>query len=380
MTTETIRKRYLIHTILHKFTEKLFFTFGILLIFAKTNSIPTTLLFVLFGVVVNLLLKSVGLPIVTGLFRNFGLVSTMSLGLLIKASSLFGIFILQPDLSYFNSILFLLSGTETIGNVLYVVGANALMFQVIGTSKHSGSSTALITILQIASGLVATAVGIVLALNDAFLYTFLVGVIVLLISTIPLLGIKIFTFQDVSFSKNLRKISLGMFFANVNPEHEYKVTAVPLIILMLSASLETSVWISAAVAATSIVLSFITGKLLDRRSIWVIWTAFFVGTFAWVLYGFAVSPIHFLIPGILIGLSAEVLGIGREAKMSKELYADNNIFGGTLAVEFGRASGKLIGLIILLAAYVLYDTLPQLLLITGGLFLIPITLYSTRRF
>ena len=64
--------------------------------------------------------------------------------------------------------------------------------------------------------------------------------------------------------------------------------------------------------------------------------------------------------------------------MSKELEDGDNVLGGTMAIEFARSIGILIGSVGLLVAYIVIGRLPQLLLVVGGLFLIPKAIYAAK--
>src|SRR3989344_2676047 len=374
MTNEQIRKRYLLHALLHKFTEQLFFAFGALLVYAKTGSVLNTLLFVVIGNISSLLMKSLGFNPSIKLFKEWGLILSMTLGLVLKVVALVGIFYLAPGYHYFYLLLFSLHVIENIGNTLYVIGASAVMVEVIGTSVMPGRSSAQIKMLHTVSGLMAALVGIFMSAHGSFLYLFLIGGIVLLGSTIPLVGIPTPKLPLFSFRKNLQTISPAMFFANVNPDHQFKVTGLPLIILAISASLDISIWVSAGVAVVSIITAYVAGWVKDHHGTWLICVALGIGIASWVAYGFVSSPIAFLLVSILVGLATEVLGVSREAQMGIDLRG--NVLGGTMAFEFARSIGIVIGSSILLIAYLVAGNLPQLMLVMGGLFLIPKALYA----
>src|SRR3989344_1400173 len=298
-----IRRRYLLHSFFHKFTERLFFAFGALLIFAKTGSLFWTLMFALVGHVGTILLKSGGFPWLIKLFRSMGMVRGMTLGLFLKAGALAAIFYIDPGYAFFYHIILALSVVSNVGNTLYVTGANALMFEVIGVSGTPGRSSAQIAIFHTISGLLAAAMGILLGNQDVFLYSFLVGGAALLVSTLPLWGIATPPIPAVSFRANLKKISLSMFFANVNPDHEISVMGLPLVIFVLSASLQKSIWITAAIAIAGILVAYGAGWLRDHHGSWFSWLALSVGIVAWAAYGFVDTPIGFLIPSIFAGLA-----------------------------------------------------------------------------
>lgn len=374
MTDSQIRKRYLFHTLFHKFTEELFFAFGALLIYAKTGSILGTLLFAVIGHVGTLLIKSAGFASAITLFRKWGLVSSMTFGLLLKVIALGGIFYLSPESAYFYPILFSLHILENAGNTLYVFGASAIMLEVIGAAKAPGHSSAQIKALHIFSGLLAALTGVWLNSQGSFLSSFLIGGAVLLGSTIPLRGLPTPQLPQLSFRQNLRSISLPLFLANMNPNHQMKVIGLPLIILSLSASLDTSIMITAGVAIAGIMASYIAGWVRDHHGSWMVWLALVAGILGWGAYGFVNTAQGFLLASIVVGLATEVIGVGREARMAIDLKG--NLLGGTMAFEFARTLGTFIGSSILLIAYVATGSLPQALLAIGGLFLIPKAIYA----
>lgn len=378
MPNDQIRIRYLLHTLLHKFTEQLFFAFGALLIYAKTGSILGTLLFVVVGHATTLLMKSIGFRPSVALFRKWGLVPSMTLGLVLKVITLISIFYLSPDSIYFYAILFSLHIVENIGNTLYVIGANTIMLSVIGASKTPGYSSAQITSLHTLSGLLAAVTGIFLNSHDSFLYLFIVGSAILLGSTIPLSGIPTPELPRLSFWKNLKTISLPMFLANIEPSHSFKVVGLPLIILSISASLDISIWITGGIAVLSIIAAYIAGWVKDHHGVWIIWLSLCVGVLSWVMYGFIHSPLAFLFVSTFHVLSTEIINVSREARMGTELR--NNVLGGTMAFEFARALGILAGSGILLIVYLLFGNLPQLILIIGGLPLIPKAIYAVGKY
>src|SRR3989344_6274462 len=323
-------------------------------------------------------MKSVGFGPSVALFKKWGLVPSMTFGLVLKVIALVGIFYLLPEHSYFYAILFFLHVIENIGNTLYVVGANTIMITVIGASSAPGYSSAQITSLHTLSGLVAAITGIFLHTQASFLYLFLIGSAVLLGSTIPLSGIPTPELPRLSFWKNLKTISMPMFLANFEPSHPLKIVGLPLIILTLSRSFDISIWITAGIAILSVIAAYLAGWVKDHNRSWVIWLALCIGILSWVGYGLVHLPVAFLFITVFHVLATEIINVSREARMGTELRG--NVLGGTMAFEFARAAGILLGSGILLIAYLIFGHLPQLILVIGGLALIPKALYAVGKY
>lgn len=374
MTESQIRARYLAHAALHKFSEQLFFAFSALLIYAKTGSLLGTLLFFLVGNVASLLMKSIGFGPSVALFRRWGLMPSMTFGLVLKVLTLAGIFYLPPGYEYFYLVLFLMHAMENAGNVLYVTGANAIMLEVIGASDHPSRSSAQVITFHIASGLLAVLAGVWFNAQGSFLHLLLLGGLALLGSTIPLRGMPMPDLPRLSFGKNLRTVSLSLFLANINPNYQIRALGLPLVVLTVLESFDTSVGVIAGVALVSMAAAYAAGRIEDRGGAWLIWSSLALGIVAWVAYGFVRSPLGFLVASVLASLATEAITIGREARMSSELR--HELLGGTMAFEFARSIGMLLGTIILVGAYLFVGHLPQVLLAIGGLFLIPKAFYA----
>jgi hypothetical protein len=374
-----IRRRYFLYVILNNFTQSLFFAFGALLIFSKTHSILGVLIFNLAGDLAAVLTKSLGFGTVTRAVRDFKFVPVMIMALLMNVFSYGTIFLLKNNMQYFYFSLIMVAIIGNIGSAIYNVCGNTLMFEVIGNSSVPGFSAAQINILEILSGFLAVLVGIVLSRYGLFNFAFLAGALMLLISVMPLYGIPSPEMPRVSFRENIKTIPRSMLWANFNPDHEIQVSALPLVILLLSASLKLSVNINAVIAGFSIIFTYLAGFFKDRDGAWLVWLSLLVGAASWTAYVFVKTPLGFILPGILISFIMGIMTLYREARMGPFMKAIKSFWGGTFAIEFMRSLGSLAGTIIILSVYLIFKTLPKEFLAMSWIFLIPLAVYGAKR-
>ena len=170
-----------------------------------------------------------------------------------------------------------------------------------------------------------------------------------------------------------------MLWANFNPDHEIYVTAVPLAILLLSASLKLSININAIIAVFGIMLAYLAGSLKDRDRTWLVWWALAIGIVSWGAYAFVKTPLGFIIPGVLISLCMGILTLYRESRMGPYMNQARSFLGATFAIEFMRSMGGLIATVLILLAYLIFNTLPKEFLAISWLFLIPLALYGVKK-
>ena len=375
-----IRNRYFFYTILQTFTQKLFFAFGALLIYSKTHSIPIVLLYGLSGSSVSLFMKSYGFNIVTYFMRRFGFVATMVFGLMLNTSCYSMIFLLNTEMTLFYLFLFLCGALGSIGSSIYNVCGSTLQLQIIGNSKTPGLSAASIDVMKTASGLLAVMLGIILNNYGLFEYSFLIGALMLLMSTLPLHGIPNPKVPLISFKDNIKKIPKAMLWANFNPDHEIAVTAVPLAILLLSASLKLSANVNASIAIFSIVLAYGSGMLKDRNKIWVVWLMLAIGVISWTSFVFVKTPLSFIVPTVIISIIMNILTLYRESRMGPFMRNTDNYLGATFAIEFMRTLGGLVATALILLVYLSLETLPIKLLAVSWVFLLPLALYGANKY
>lgn len=176
----------------------------------------------------------------------------------------------------------------------------------------------------------------------------------MLLSILHLVGIKLSKIKIRSFYKSLKKVSWSAFIANVNPEHELKATALPLIILVLFSSIGTSITISAIVAIITVFIGINAGICKDKNKKGVIIFALIINMLVWIGYGFASTKTEFILLGILLGTSGLVLNVGREARLSREISNTKAIIESSIVIEFARSLGTAISILVILLTYLVF--------------------------
>jgi len=379
MNDNQIRRRYFLYTILNTFTQNLFFAFGALLIFSVAHSILVVLLYNLVGDITSVSAKSLGFGAIARSMRRWGFIPVMVVGLFMNIGAYVAIFSLTEHATHLYLVLLLTAIVGKIGSAIYNVCGSTLMLRVIGSSNAPGFSAAQIDSLKILSGLLAVVVGVVLSHYGFFNFAFLVGALMLLASIIPLYGIPDPPIPDIPFKENIKKIPRAMLWANFNPDHEIMVTALPLVILLLSASLKLSVNINAVIAVFSIILAYLAGSLKDRNRTWLAWFALAVGITSWGSYIFVKTPLGFVVPSILVGLSMGILTLYRESRMGPFMNQAKSFFEATFAIEFMRSLGGLAATVLILVTYIIFHTIPKEFLAISWLFLIPLAVYGAKK-
>jgi hypothetical protein len=380
MDNQQIRRRYFLYTVLSTFTQSLFFAFGALLIFSKTHSILGVLLYNLAGDITSVSIKSLAFAAISRSMRRVGFIPVMIIALLMNIGAYIAIFSLTGHTPYFYPLLFLAAIIGNIGSATYNVCGTTLMLRVIGSSSAPGFSAAQIDSLKIISGLLAVIVGVILSHYGLFNLAFLAGALMLLGSVIPLSKIPDPPIPEISFRDTIKKIPRRMLWANFNPDHEISVTALPLVILLLSASLKLSINISAVIAAFSIVFVYLAGTMKDRDRTWLVWVALAVGIVSWGAYVFVKTPIGFIVPSVLVALSMGILTLYREARMGPFMNRTKSFLGATFAIEFMRSLGGLAATVLIVLAYLIFRTLPKEFLAISWVFLIPLALYGAGKY
>lgn len=371
-------KKYLAHEFLYKFNQTLFFTFGALLLYTKTQSILAVLIFGLITKITAILIRSIGFKFSLNILNRFGLMKVMSIGVFIEALAYSTIYFIDPLLTNFYLILFSLAVFKQIGHSFYINISNSILHKAVGNSHTPGRFASGVSIVKLLSGILSALTGYILNIQGNFLFLFLIGSIAILASIIPLYGLKFKKIKIKSFKECLKKISIPAFIANVNPEHELKVTALPIIIMLLYSSIDVSIWISAVVAISTIAIAYIAGIYKDGRKNWFTLTALIINVIVWLRYGFVSSQIEFIVLGAILGLSGIVLTIGREAKLSREIVNTGTPIESSIIIEFARGIGMAISFLILIPAFLITGTIPQKLLTLGALFILTKGIYALK--
>ncbi len=371
-------KFYLLHAFLQNFTQLAFFIFGSLLIYEKTHSIELTLLYSFLGQVSSVLIKSVFVGRYLRLVQRVGIVRVVAGTMLFGGICLTGLFFLNIN-GNSGIILLLLLGMVYGGiNSCYWMLSNAFYFNYSGGSQTPGKFTSYNFIITLLAGTTVSLAALVLHLDHNFLLLFLLMGVFLLASIVPLKFLTPLPLQPVSFRKCLKTISKQAFWANVNSEHSFTTTAVPLIILFLFGSLGKSINISVIVALATMLLVYAAGKNKDKNSNVILWPSLFVVIILSIVYGFIQSPEAFVIVGIIYGLAYNMVDASRDACLSREVSNSQNPIQATVAVEFARSLGGLIGEGVLLSTYLIFHSLWQPVLALGVLFIIPKAFYALK--
>jgi hypothetical protein len=380
MNNRQIRHRYFSYVTLSTFTQNLFFTFGALLIFSKTHTIIGVLVYNLVGDITSVAVKGLGFGMLGRSMRRLGFIPVMIAGLFLNIGAYAAIFSLTNHTPYFYPLLLLAAIIGNIGSATYNVCGTTLMLRVIGSSSAPGLSAAQIDSLKIFSGLLAVGAAVIFNHYGLFNLSFLAGALMLLLSVIPLYRIPAPSLPEISFRETIKKIPRPMLWANFNPDHEISVTALPLVILLLSASLRLSININAIIAVFSIVLAYLAGTLKDRNRTWLVWVALAVGVASWSAYAFVTTPLGFIVPGVLVWISMGILTLYREARMGPFMEQTKNFLGATFAIEFMRSLGGLAATVLIVLAYLIFRTLPKEFLAISWVFLIPLALYGAGKY
>jgi len=379
MDVKGIRHRYFLYTILYTFTQSLFFAFGALLIYYKTDSVLWVLLFNIAAGVTSVLAKSIGFEVIVNSMRRWGLAPVMSFGLFLKIFSFLIIFFLTSANPNFYIVLLLMAVAGNLGSAIYNTGNTTLALEVIGISKFPGFSAALLNILEILGSIGAIVAGIILNYYGLFNFLFLAGAFMLLISIFPLYGIPSPETPKIDFKSNFKTVPWSMILANFNPDHETQVTGIPLIILISSLSLHLSVEINALIAVFSIIFAYVTGKLIDKKNTNLIYITLIVAIIAWSSYIFIKTPLGFIVPGIIITLAMNILTLYREAHMGSFMEKNKSYLNNTFIIEFSRSCGSLFTTIVMLSLYLIFNTLPKNILAMSWIYLLPLAWYGLRQ-
>jgi len=368
--------KYLIHTFLHKFTEKLFFVFGSLLLYTKTESLLYVLLFFLTAKATSIFIRSVGLPLFFGLIKRFSMYVVLNIAVVFMAISFISLFYIPTSSTSFIYIFLGVAILKSVSNSIYVIISNTIMFNEIGLSNLPGKYTALVSIVQTSGGILSVLLGIFLNLRGDFLFLFIIAGVMLFGSVLPLRGMKLPTLHTTSFKKCFCKLSSPAILANINPSHTLQVVGLPLIIMLVFTSINTSIWISAIAAIATMIISYVTGSFKDGRKKYLNKFALVLFFIVWIWYGFANSEIQFIFLGIVGGLAATIIRVGRNARLSREITNTKQPLESTIAIEFSRGIGGFLGVLTLFIAYSITNTLPQMILVLGALFMLPKAIYA----
>jgi MFS family permease len=375
-TNSDIFKYYAAHTFLQSFSQSLLVTFGALFIYAKTGSISIALAAEFAGIIADLIIRSPLVEIWWNRLLGRKQILAMIVGMAIMALASFGIFFTNPSQTLTPSILIVLAGLSSIGTSIYWISSNAVYFRVVGASVTPGYRTSLITIIRIAAAILAAIVGLLLNVWGLFFFSLPVLAAVALLSLIPLQKLYLPLEEAVSWKRSMGRLSLKSFLANFLGDNQLRKTGIPLVLVLLYGSFSKPATIGALALLFAAVLGYLAGKLKDnnRTSIFII--ALIGAIFVWAMYAVVKAPLAFVVLGTLEYIFSIVINIGRDARLGREAANNGHFVESALAVELTRALGTMAGLLVLILAYWFTKSLPQFILLTGILFVLPRGLYA----
>lgn len=351
-------------------------TFGTLFYYAKTGSIGFALAGAFFEIVGDLIIRG---PLVNWWWNKLlgrRLVWAMVVGMIITAATSVGIFFIDSSSALGITLLLTFALVSSFGTSIYWMPSNVILFQTIGSSNLPGHYTAIITIVHIAASILAAVISLLLNVKDNFLLLLPFVAVMSLLSLIPLTGLNLPKGEIVKWSRSIKRLSARTFWANFMGDSRLRSTAIPLILVLIYGSLAESVSISALTLIFAAILGYFAGKLKDKSNTSLFIVALIGLIFIWLAYAIAQAPMLFIILGALEYIFSTILTIGRDARLSREITNNGHIVESSIAVELTRALGTLATTLILIVAYWLTGTLPQAVLITGMIFVIPKGLYA----
>ncbi|TSC59688.1 MAG: hypothetical protein LiPW15_708 [Parcubacteria group bacterium LiPW_15] len=296
--------------------------------------------------------------------------------MLLFAVADFGIYYLPTDIHNFSVFLMLLAILHSFGNQIYWAPSNAIFFNALGSLDSPGKYSGIMSIVEMISATLAGVAGLLLSDPARFLYLWPLGGTVLLLSILPLLGLHI-SFEDhLSTIQGFKKLSLSAILANINPDHRFQITAIPLLLVFLFKSLNVSIWITGITFLASVLISYIAGRYKDSSRPFPYIIATISLGLMWILYAFAKTPLIFILLGVGVQLASLMLDVGREARLGREVVNSGNPLNTAFAIECSRAIGGTISFSVLLVVYLIYGPTAQLFLALGVIFILPRARYA----
>ncbi len=368
-------KRYALHYFLQSFFQSLFFSFGVLLIYAKTDSISLAIVYGLISSFLSLFLKSIALRYWWKRMAGYSIVYVMLLGMVCTAGSFMGLYFLHPgSVSFVDfSVIILLSA---LGNSFYWIPSNALYLYVVGASKHPGRYSALLSIAFIAASVLSAVAGLLFNIRDHFILLLPVAAVMVVVSVAPLLNVHIPLRKDFGFRASWKSLSWGAIAANMNPDHRFMICALPLFLAEFFHSVSASIWIMGVTAILSALCAYFAGQHKDGKKSAIYIAALVVNVGVWIGYGVATTVGVFVLLGVLLQVASTTIDTGREARLSREMANAGDATATSIAIEFARSLASVFGLVIILVLYYIYGHIPQASFAIAALFVLPRALYA----
>jgi MFS family permease len=371
-----IFKRYALHKFLQSFAFSLLIAFGALFIYAKTGSIGIALAGAFFEILGDLIIRSALVEWWWNTLLGRRQIFAMFVGMVITALTSFGIFLVNPSQTFGVGLLLILSAVSSFGTSIYAMPSNAVFYRTIGLSQRPGRYASLIKLASIGGAMFAAVISLVLNAHSHFLALLPCVALVVMLSLIPLIGLRLPKEKPVIWKRSLRRLSVRTLLANFAGDSRLQSTGVPLILVLLSGSLGESVFVTAAVLLVAAGLAYLAGKLKDYGRSSLFFVALIGLGGVWLAYAIIASPLWFIVVGSLQYILSTILDIGVDARLSREVANTGHFIEGAIATELVQALGTLTGTMILIVAYWLTGTLPQAILVLGIVFVIPRGLYA----
>ncbi len=371
-----IFRRYTFHVFLRHLSLTLFFSFGALLIYERTHSIFWVLMFGLIANMAGLFIRSFGIAILWKAFMRFGAQVFMAGGLVLLSLSLFGLFYLDPAFPFFVPALVLIAIAHDFGAGLYWIPSNALLWKTVGSLSLPGRYSAIISIVKTTAVVLGAILGLFFNVHAIFLLLFPLAGCILLASIIPLRGIPVVPETGLSLRRALNSISPAAFLGNMELHVPIRLTVLPLIVFLISSSLSTSIGVVGIAAIGQAVFAYLTGKYKDRNDPFLNTFAIIGLVLIWIIYAFVSVPAWFIVLGIIAGILDDIVSTGREARLSRDVANTGRAVEATIAIEIARQIGPALIFAFLLLVYSVTGTLPQSLLVLGGILLLPVGIYA----
>lgn len=378
-----LKKKHLILFHLHKFFTRfglnIFFAFGVLVLYAITNSVYITLMFLLVQYLSIIILNTVFLNVTLNILNKFDIKRVMFFGLFIFGMT----FIIIPQLNnnsqYFVLTLLIISTLAALGANLYYTPGEMARLNYIGSSKKPGLSASLFNSNATIAGLMASFITLYINKTASIILLFILAGASFVLSFSFLYFVQLeFKKFDTKFSKYIKKLHTKEHLACMELNHELYNVGIPFVILFTLGSINKSISIIAVSSVLTLIIINFAGIFKDKNNNAFLYIAAMVQIGAWASYVFVKSPIGFITLGILISSSYKVINSTYEAKLGQRL-ADGDAMDIKLSSNFSQILGRIIILIMLLLIYIIVGTIPKEILMLGSIFIIPRILFTLKK-
>lgn len=375
-TPQNLYRTYATHTLLYAFGRSLFGSYGTLLLYAQTQSVGWAIGFWVAVHGIGIFVRSYGMVHLWGTLRRVGVPAFMGAGIIFMALGNLLIWAIVPGTPTFLATFFGAALLFTLGSSMYWVPSSAILYSTVGMMKHSGSSSAMLAIARNVAAILAAGVGLLLSTYGSFSLLIPLSSVVVLVSVLPLRHLHFPVEEQLHFLRSLRALPHTTVFANLLIDTSLKATGVPLIILLLPLTLEKSAWAQGLTVIGATVAAYVAGKLEDRNNHVISVVALVVSLVAWGSFALASTATMFIVAGVIYAFSMTVIDVDAEARLCREVAHTGHSLEESVAIETIRTTGAFIANALLLCAFLLAGTLPQLILLLGALFFLPQGIYA----